>query len=470
MDSHEYDLLVDGDRRETTATLSVENPATGGTVGTVARGGAADARAAVDAAGTATTAWERTEPGDREAVLRAVADRLESVSDALARLLAAEAGKPLPTAEGEVAEAIAQYRFYAGAVDKVRGDTIPTAPTRLNYTRRRPYGVTAHVVPWNYPLLLGTRGFASALATGNTLVIKPPSLAPLSTMWVGEVMAEATPDGVVNVVPGPGSEVGAALAGDGDVDAITFTGSTGVGKGVLEAAAENVTPVDVELGGKAPAIVLDDADVENAARGVVAGVFSNAGQNCVATSRCLVHEDVHDELVSRIVEKTERITLGPGTDPDTDMGPVISADTRAEIEEYVDSAVAEGATLLTGGGTPDDPALVDGHFVEPTVFDDVTPDMTVAREEIYRPGVECRDGILDRGGDRSGQRLAVRPRGGGVVGVDGRHAGRGPPRSRPRGDQHLPRVDAPESLGRQQGERNRARRRPGGDRGVHDRR
>jgi len=385
METHEYELLIDGERRAAAATTTVENPATGETVGTVASGSADDARAAVAAAAEAAPAWERTGPWEREAALREIADRIEAESDALAHLLAAEGGKPLATAEGEVAETVAQFRFYAGAADKVRGDTMPTSPNRLNYSRRRPYGVTAHVVPWNYPLLLGTRGFASALATGNTLAVKPPSLAPLSTMRVGEVMAEATPDGVVNVVPGPGSEVGAELAGNPDVDAITFTGSTGVGTGVLEAAADNVTPVDVELGGKAPAIVLSDADVENAARGVVAGIFSNAGQNCVATSRCLVHEDVHDELVSRVVEKTERITLGAGTDPDTDVGPVISADAKADVLDYVDSAVAEGATLLTGGGTPDDPSLAEGHFVEPTVFDDVTPEMTVACEEIFGP-------------------------------------------------------------------------------------
>ena len=385
MESHEYDLVIGGERHDTEATLSVENPATGETVGRVARGDADDARAAIDAAGAAADDWARASPADRAAPLRTVADRIENDADELAALLAAEAGKPLPTADGEIAEAVAQYRFYAGVTDKVRGDTVPTAENRFNYTKRSPYGVTAHVVPWNYPLLLGTRGFAAALATGNTLVVKPPSLAPLSTMWVGEVMAEAFPDGVVNLVPGPGSEVGAELAGSGGVDAITFTGSTGVGKGVLEAAAANVTPVDVELGGKAPAIVLDDADVENAARGVVAGIFSNAGQNCVATSRCLVHEDVHDDLVERVVEKTERITLGAGRDPETDMGPVISADAKADVLGYVDSAVEAGATLLTGGGTPDDPDLADGHFVEPTVFDDVTPDMTVACEEIFGP-------------------------------------------------------------------------------------
>jgi len=385
MESHEYDLVIGGDRRDSTTTLSVEDPATGETVGRVASGDAGDARAAVDAAGAVADDWASASPADRAASLRMVADRIERDADDLAALLAAEAGKPLPTAEGEVAETVAQYRFYAGVTDKVRGDTVPTAENRFNYTKRSPYGVTAHVVPWNYPLLLGTRGFASALATGNTLVVKPPSLAPLSTMWVGEIMAEAFPDGVVNLVPGPGSEVGAELAGSSGVDAITFTGSTGVGRGVLEAAAEHITPVDVELGGKAPAIVLDDADVENAARGVVAGIFSNAGQNCVATSRCLVHEDVHEELVAAVVEKTERITLGDGQDPETDMGPVISGDAQATVLDYIESAVEEGATLLTGGGTPDDPELADGHFVEPTVFDDVTPDMTVACEEIFGP-------------------------------------------------------------------------------------
>ena len=170
-----------------------------------------------------------------------------------------------------------------------------------------------------------------------------------------------------------------------DVDAITFTGSTGVGRGVLEDAAEHITHVDVELGGKSPAVVLPDADIENAARGVVAGIFSNAGKNCVATSRCLVHESVHDDLVEKLVEKAERITLGPGSDPDTDMGPVISKRAREEILGYIDGAVDDGATLLTGGGVPDDPALADGTFVEPTILDDVDTEMAVGGGGIFGP-------------------------------------------------------------------------------------
>ncbi|MGQ4554599.1 aldehyde dehydrogenase family protein [Halobellus sp. GM3] len=379
-----YELLIDGERRSTAETIPVADPSSGDVIGRVPAGDADDARAAIEAAAT-TREWAQSAPDEREGPLRAVAEQIEANAGEIAELLALETGKCLSTAEGEVAESAAQFRFYAGVTDKVRGDTIPTPSNRLNYTRRVPYGVTAHVVPWNYPLLLGTRGLASALATGNTVVAKPPTQAPLSTMWIGELLVDAFPDGVVNVVSGRGSEVGAELASNPGVDAITFTGSTGVGKGVLRAAADHLTPVDLELGGKAPAIVLPDADVENAARGVVAGIFSNAGQNCVATSRCLVHESVHDELVEKIVEKTERITLGAGTDPETDMGPVISEEDREDVLSYIDSATEEGATLLTGGGVPDDPDLADGNFVEPTVFDDVTPDMTIGREEIFGP-------------------------------------------------------------------------------------
>jgi aldehyde dehydrogenase (NAD+) len=380
-----YDLFIDGGTRSTAGTIEVTDPATGDPVGRVARGDSSNADAAVAAASDAADEWERAPPTDRERALRAVADRIDADADAIAELLSKETGKCLGTAEGEVAETAAQFRFYAGVADKVRGDTIPTAANRLNYTRRTPYGVTAHIIPWNYPLLLGTRGIAAALATGNTVVAKPPSHAPLTTMWIGEYLAEALPAGVVNFVPGPGSEVGSAFTSHTDVDAITFTGSTGVGRGVLEDAAEHITHVDVELGGKSPAVVLPDADIENAARGVVAGIFSNAGQNCVATSRCLVHESVHDDLVEKLVEKAERITLGPGSDPDTDMGPVISESAREEILGYIDGAVDDGATLLTGGGVPDDPALADGTFVEPTILDDVDTEMAVGCEEIFGP-------------------------------------------------------------------------------------
>jgi aldehyde dehydrogenase (NAD+) len=380
-----YELFIDGGTRSTADTIGVVDPATGETVGRVARGDAADAEAAIAAASDVADEWERAAPGDRERALRTVADRIEADADAIAELLSRETGKCLGTAEGEVAETAAQFRFYAGVADKIRGDTIPTTENRLNYTRRVPYGVTAHIIPWNYPLLLGTRGIAAALATGNTVVAKPPSHAPLTTMWIGEYLTAALPAGVVNLVPGPGSEVGAAFTSHAAIDAISFTGSTDVGRGVLQDAAEHITHVDVELGGKSPAIVLPDADIENAARGIAAGIFSNAGQNCVATSRCLVHESVHDDLVEKLVAKTERITLGHGTDRDTDMGPVISESAREEILGYVDGAVEDGATLLTGGGVPEDPDLADGTFVEPTILDDVTPDMAVGCEEIFGP-------------------------------------------------------------------------------------
>lgn len=379
-----YDLLIAGETREADRT-TIQNPANGQPAGEVSMGSRDDATEAVLAAKRAKQEWRESDPTRRERALRAVADRIEANQRELAELLVAETGKVIGTAEGEVAETAAQFRFYAGVADKVRGDTIPTPTNRFNYTRRVPYGVTAHVVPWNYPLLLGSRGVAAALATGNTVVAKPPSHAPLSTMWYLSVLDDELPDGVVNAVPGPGSAVGAALSEHEAVDAITFTGSTSVGRTVLEAAAANITPVDVELGGKAPAIVTADADIENAARGVVAGIFSNAGQNCVALSRALVHEDVKGEFTERLVEKTERITLGPGDDPATDMGPVITESAQTDILDYVDSAVEEGATLRTGGAVPDDPDLQDGHFVEPTILDHVKPDMHIAREEVFGP-------------------------------------------------------------------------------------
>ncbi|MCO8254856.1 aldehyde dehydrogenase family protein [Haladaptatus sp. AB618] len=381
---HSYEMRIDGQVRDGTER-SVENPATGETVGTVSTGTRTDANDAVEAARSVRKEWAESDPARRERGLRAVAERIEADRDELSELLVAETGKCLGTAEGEVMETAQQFRFFAGVVDKVRGDTIPTSTNRLNYTKRVPYGVTAHIIPWNYPLLLGSRGIAAALATGNTVVAKPPSRAPLSTMWYGNILVEEFPDGVVNLVPGSGREVGAALSDHPGVDLITFTGSTAVGQQVLEAAAANITPVDLELGGKAPAVVLPDTDVENAARGVARGIFSNAGQNCVATSRAIVHEDVKVEFTELVVREAERISLGPGGDPSTDMGPVISAGAQDDILGYIEAGREEGATLRTGGNVPDDPELQDGYFVEPTVFDDVTPDMQIAREEIFGP-------------------------------------------------------------------------------------
>lgn len=381
----DWPLLINGESVEPTERLDVENPATGEVIGTVPDGTADDTKLAIKAARESAHKWGRTSPEIREKALTAVADRIEDEKGEFARLLAAETGKCLGTAEGEVAETIAQFRYYAGVADKVRGDTIPTGSNRFNYTRRVPYGVTAHIAPWNYPMLLGSRGITAALATGNTVVAKAPTDAPLTTMKYGRLLLEEFPDGVANVLAGPGSEVGAELSNNKTVDLISFTGSTGVGKRVLRSAAENITRVDVELGGKAPAIVLPDADTKNAGVGVATGIFSNTGQNCVALSRLLVHENVKDAVVEELVAQAEAIELGPGTDPETDMGPVISKSALENILEYIESAKSEGARLLTGGKQPEASELEEGHFVEPTIFDDVEKDMQIAQEEIFGP-------------------------------------------------------------------------------------
>lgn len=378
-------ILINGAKERTERTLVVQNPATGTELQSVASADRSDTKRAITAAQAGLEDWRHTPPAERERPLRRTAQRIEETSEDVATLLSKETGKCIGTARGEVEETIAQFRFYAGVVDKVRGDTIPTPNHRLNYTRRVPYGVTAHIVPWNYPLLLGTRSIAAALATGNTVVAKAPSQAPLTTLWIGEILLEELPEGVINVLAGPGSEVGAELSSNSTVDAISFTGSTKIGQRVLTSAADNITRVDLELGGKTPAIVLPDTDVENAARGITTGIFSNSGQNCVATSRAIVHEDVKSELVERILEKTRRISLGPGTDPETDMGPVISESALESILEHVQVAVDEGATLRTGGKRSENESLSNGYFVEPTVFDDVDPTMRIATEEVFGP-------------------------------------------------------------------------------------
>ncbi len=380
-----YPLSIGGRQRSVDRRIDVENPATGEIVGSVGSGNRKDAVQAIEAARDVARTWQQSDPHERERALHAVADRIENDVEEIARLLSRETGKCLGTAEDEIRETVSQFRFYAGVTDKIRGSTIPTPTDRFNYTRRAPYGVTAHIVPWNYPVLIGSRSIATALATGNTVVTKPPGSAPLSTMWYGEYLVDEFPDGVVNIVPGPGNEVGAELTENGDVDAISFTGSNRIGQRVIESAAKNIVPADVELGGKSPAIVLPDADPTEAGVGIATGIFSNTGQNCVATSRLIVHEEIKQAVVEEIVRQAESIELGPGTDPSTGMGPVISASAQKDMQAYVEMAKESGATLLTGGTIPNDPDLSDGHFFQPTVFDDVEPDDRIANEEIFGP-------------------------------------------------------------------------------------
>lgn len=389
----EYDgpteLYIDGEwvSAESGETIETVDPATEEVYATVASAGEADvdkAVAAANRAGARDSEWRSLGPSERGEKLRDFADALEDWQDEITLVESHDNGKTPFEAGIEIQYAIDTFRYYAGWTDKIRGETIPVPDDRIDYTRREPLGATAHIAPWNYPFQLAGRSLAPALACGNSVVLKPSSTTPLSALYYGKAAEEADlPAGVVNVVPGSGSVAGNALAGHPDIEHVAFTGSTGIGKGIMENAADNVTGVTLELGGKGPNIVFPDADLDEAAKGCHYGIFMNAGQMCWAGSRLLVHEDIHDEVVDRVVQRAEATPLGSGIDDDGRMGPLVADWHREDVQDYIEIGKDEGATVATGGGIPEDKD--EGYFLEPTVLTDVTSDMTVAREEIFGP-------------------------------------------------------------------------------------
>ncbi|MFC7225018.1 aldehyde dehydrogenase family protein [Halalkalicoccus sp. GCM10025322] len=383
------DLYIDGEwtSSENGETFMTEDPATEEPYADVAEAREEDIDRAVSAADEAVNRdgeWRSLDPQERGARLYAMADAIEERKDEIVLVESHDNGKTPFEATLDVDMVIKTFRYYAGWTDKIQGDEVPVPGNRLNYTVREPVGVTGHVIPWNYPFQLAGRSLAPALACGNTAVLKPSSTTPLSALYYGVAAEEAgLPNGVLNVVPGRGSVAGNRLAEHPRVAHVAFTGSTDVGKGVMERASQNVTGVTLELGGKGPNVVFPDADLDDAAGGVHYGIFMNAGQMCWAGSRLLVHESIHDELVERIVERAEATPLGSGIDDDGRMGPTVSESQQREILDYIESGEAEGATVATGGGVPADRDA--GHFVEPTVLTDVSNDMTIAQEEIFGP-------------------------------------------------------------------------------------
>jgi len=376
-----HDLLIDGQRTapESGEYRETVDPATGEAVGEAAVGSAADVDRAVGAARGAFPDWRDTDPAERGRALYRVAELIRDRVEDLATLETRDQGKPLSQARSDVEGAARYFEYYAGAADKLEGSSIPVGPGGVDYTVREPYGVSGQIVPWNFPANLFARGVAPALAAGNTAVVKPAPTTPLSAFELADLCQEAgVPTGAVNVVSG-GAETGAALTEHPGVDTLTFTGSVATGQRVMEAAAANVTPVTLELGGKNPAIVYPDADLETAVDAVETGIFTNAGQVCSAADRALVHEDVYEEFLDRVVARVEAMAVGPGTE-DPDVGPLNSADHHETVSEYL-ALGGEEATVAAGGGSLDRA----GYFVEPTVLADVDPDDRVAREEIFGP-------------------------------------------------------------------------------------
>jgi len=364
------------------------DPATNRPIAEIAVGGAEDAKAAVEAARASfeNPEWRTIDPSKRGRLLFQLGQLVRDRFDEIAKLESQDVGKPIREAKGDAAFVYKTLEYWAGMADKIQGETIPVPGARLNYTVLEPVGVTVHIAPWNYPLTLAVRGIAPALAAGNTVVVKPAAITPLTALKFAELAEKAGfPPGVVNVVTGPGSTVGKALATHPAVGSITFTGSLETGRQILEMAAKHVTPVTLELGGKNPNIVFPDADLDKALKGVVFAAFQNAGQMCWSGSRLLVHESIHADFVKKVAERAGKMKLGPGLKEDTQMGPVVSKEQERSVLTYVDVGVGEGAKLVVGGKKVTDGELAFGNFLTPAVFDAVTSDMRVAKEEIFGP-------------------------------------------------------------------------------------
>jgi acyl-CoA reductase-like NAD-dependent aldehyde dehydrogenase len=360
------------------------DPASGSPITAVARGGADDVDAAVESARRALAAWRRWRPVDRGRLLTAISSAILRNRDELAALESRDTGKPLAQASADVDAAARYFEFYAGLVDKILGTTIPLGDDFVDYTLREPLGVSAQIVPWNYPLQIGTRGIAPALAAGNTVVVKPASEAPLTLGRIAALaLDEGLPVGVLNVVTGPGSDAGAALAGHPGINQLTFTGSVDVGVGVMTAAAKNVVPVVLELGGKSPNVVFADADLDAALPVILRSILQNAGQTCSAGSRLLVHESVADEVLSRLAEKMRAVKIGPGIE-NPDLGPLISQHQVEHVHGLVTGAVDEGAEVIAGGASAPEAESLGGFFYQPTLLT-CSPENAIARDEVFGP-------------------------------------------------------------------------------------
>jgi aldehyde dehydrogenase (NAD+) len=368
-------------------TVDVTDPAdTTDVVNTYHYGNKGDAEAAVEAAAAASSGWADTPAPERGAVLREAASIIEERKVELIELMTREEGKTLSEAAPEVQRAIDIFYYYAEKAFDSGGTVKGASGGRTSVsTKREPLGVAGLITPWNYPIAIPAWKLAPALATGNTVVLKPATQAPGPARALFEALDEAgLPDGVANFVVGSGSSVGATLTDHEDVDAVSFTGSAQVGHHVYDAATDDTKRAQAEMGGKNPTLVTDSADVDEAVDIVGAGAFGVTGQACTATSRAVVHTDVYDELVEGIVEYAEDIDVGPGTD-DPGMGPHVSEEEFESTLEYVDVAETEGATHQTGGDRVDDGDLANGYFVSPAVFSDVTPDMRIFQEEVFGP-------------------------------------------------------------------------------------
>jgi acyl-CoA reductase-like NAD-dependent aldehyde dehydrogenase len=382
-------LFINGEWREAAGrkTIEVVNPATEDVIAEVASAEQADVDAAVAAARAAFDGpWSKLSARERGRIVWKIGEKLMEKADEIARLETLHNGKPIfESRQIEVPAAAECFQYFAGWADKIHGETIPVKGNFLTYTLREPVGVVAAIVPWNFPLLLTAWKVAPALACGNTVIIKPASQTPLTALALAEVAQEAgLPPGVLNVITGPGSTVGQMIVEHPGIDKIAFTGDTSTGKGIMKGSADTLKRITLELGGKSPNIVFADADLDAALRGATTGIFYGKGEVCAAGSRLLVDKSIKSEFIDKVAARAKKMTPGDPMDPKTRLGAISSKKQLENDLRYIETAKQEGATLVAGGSRADI-GTGRGYFLQPTVFDGVTPEMTIAREEIFGP-------------------------------------------------------------------------------------
>lgn len=382
------DLFIDGQwvKPHSGRWMPVENPATGQEEALVAEADEVDTDRAVAAAERAfkSGVWSKMDPHERSHVMYRLADALEEHVDRLAEMETQFNGRPIREMRAQIASLPGWYRYFAGLSDKLEGQTIPVSGNYVNYTVRVPLGVVGQITPWNHPLLISTKKLAPALATGNTIVLKPSELTPVTLLELAKIFSDAgLPPGVLNVINGYGAKTGKTLVSDPRLAKIDLTGGTETGKAIAKIAADNLARVTFELGGKAPVVVFDDVDVDRAVNGAAFAMFVATGQTCVAGARAVVHRSIYDEFKEKLVSKIEKLRIGDPSDPATQVGPVVSRQQLERVERYVKSGLDEGASLVCGGSRP--AGFSEGYYYSPTIFSDVKPTMTIAQEEIFGP-------------------------------------------------------------------------------------
>ncbi|MEO5918084.1 MAG: aldehyde dehydrogenase family protein, partial [Candidatus Limnocylindrales bacterium] len=367
------------------------NPATGAVIATAPLGGKHDVDIAVAVAQKAfedPKGWANWAAGKRGRTLAKFAAIIKDHSEELSWLETRNIGKPIGSSRGEIIGSSLVFDYYAGAANKVFGQTIPVSKPGLDLTLREPIGVVGLIVPWNFPLLMASWKLGPALAAGNTCILKPASLSPMTALRIGELALEAgIPAGVLNVVTGPGGTAGAAIAGHPGIGKVAFTGETTTGQEIMRLASNNVKKISLELGGKSPNVIYADADLERFATESPYSVFDNCGQDCCARSRILVERSVHERVVELFAEATRKVKVGNPEDEATEVGTLVSFKQRDRVRDYIEIGLGEGANLVVGGEAPDDASLAEGAYLMPAVFDGVNNDMRIAREEIFGPVV-----------------------------------------------------------------------------------